>query len=120
MEAYIGMKNLLIDQRIELVKCQLQEDELINTERENNKISHPVDEGGGHGDLADAVTGSSYTLITEQVTARPPSRNLANIAAAVNSGRSRTPMLSSKSSSTFAKPSTMTPSLFGSNTTRKF
>jgi len=120
MEAYIGMKNLLIDQRIELVKCQLQEDELINTERENNKISHPVDEGGGHGDLADAVTGSSYTLITEQVTARPPSRNLANIAAAVNSGRSRMPMSSSKSPSTFAKPSTMTPSLFGSHTTRKF
>lgn len=122
MEAYIGMKNLLIDQRIELVKCQLQEDELIKTQRENNKITHPVDEGGGHGDLADAACGSSFTLITEQVTARPPAKSIANIAAAVNSGRaSRMPMQTTqRSASTIPKPSTASPSLFGSNTFRKF
>lgn len=86
MEAYIGLKNLLIDQRIELVKNTLQENELISTQRMNNKIHHPEDEGGGHGDIADSLAGSTKTLVSEQVTARPPARNLASIAAAVNKG----------------------------------
>ena len=75
MEQFIGLKNLFIDQCIETVKCQLQEDELINTQRANNKIIHPEDEGGGHGDIADSLGGSTWTLITEQVTARPPARS---------------------------------------------
>ena len=124
MEAYIGMKNLLIDQRIELVKCQLQEDELIKTQRENNKITHPVDEGGGHGDLADASCGASFTLITEQVTARPPARSVANIAAAVNSGRGGSALSRmsrpSPNKSAIVAPTSMTPSLFGSNTFKKY
>lgn len=91
MNEYIGLRNILVDQRIELVRCQLQENELINTQRMNNKIHHPEDEGGGHGDIADAVTGACATLISEQVTARPPARNLAAIAAAVNTGRGSMP-----------------------------
>lgn len=86
MEAYIGLKNLLIDQRIELVKNMLQENELISTQRMNNKIHHPEDDGGGHGDVADATAGFTRTLVSEQVTAHPPARNLAAIAAAVNKG----------------------------------
>ena len=86
MEPYIGLKNLLIDQRIELVKCQLQENELINTQRVNNKISHPIDEGGGHGDLADSTCGSCWTLITEQVVSGPSSNSIASIVKAVNLG----------------------------------
>ena len=95
IEPFIGLKNLLIDQRLELVKCQLQEDELIATERIGNVISHPVDEGGGHGDICDSLCGSCYSLVTEQVTARPPAKSLASIAAAVNSGQGRS-MMSSK------------------------
>ena len=87
MEPYIGLRNLLIDQRIELVKNQLQEDELVATQRINNKISHPIDEGGGHGDLADSLAASAWDLITEQVTARPPAKSIASIVAAVNGGR---------------------------------
>ena len=86
MDEYIALKNLLIDQRIELIKNQLQEDELVKTQRINNKISHPEDEEGGHGDLGDALSGSVYTLISEQISARPPAKNLAAITSAVNRG----------------------------------
>lgn len=89
MEAFIGIKNLLIDQRIELVKNQLQEDELVSVQRVNNKIEIPIAEDGGHGDIAESLTGSAYTLIVDHVSARPPAKNLASIAAAVNTGRGR-------------------------------
>lgn len=109
MEAYIGLKNLLIDQRIELVKHSLQENELIATQRMNNKIQHPEDEGGGHGDAADALAGCAKTLVSEQVTSRPPARNLAAITAAVNRGTAKRPNPMS-SSATIAGPKKLTSS----------
>ena len=89
MNEYIGLRNLLVDQRIELIKCPLQENELISTQRMNNKIHHPEDEGGGHGDVADSLAGSTSSLIAEGVTGRPPAKNVAAIAAAVNTGKGR-------------------------------
>ena len=122
MEAYIGLKNLLIDQRIELVKSQLQENELVATQRVNNKIIHPVDEDGGHGDLADATCGSCWTLITEQVTARPPAKSIVGIAANVNNGRRavNTRPVSSVNRAPMKGPSTVTPSLFGNSSFKKY
>lgn len=98
MNEFIGLRNLIVDQRIELVKCALQEDELISTQRMNNKIYHPEDEGGGHGDVAESLCGSASSLIAEQVSSRPPARNLAAITAAVNRGMGKSrsnPMSSS-------------------------
>lgn len=89
MNEFIGLRNMLIDQRIELVRCALQENELIATQRINNKIHHPEDEGGGHGDIAESLSGASSSLIAEQITVRPPARNLAAIASAVNRGTAR-------------------------------
>lgn len=122
MEQYIGLKNLFIDQRIETVKCQLQEDELINTQRANNKIIHPEDEGGGHGDIADSLGGATWTLVTEQVTARPPARSIAAIAANVNNGRRavNTRPVQSAARSPMKAPSTVTPSLFGNSSFKKY
>lgn len=95
MDQFMGLRNLLVDQRVELISCPLQENELIATQRMNNKIHHPTDEGGGHGDVADGLAGCTYTLISEQVTARPPAKNIAAIAAAVNTGKRSSPMSSS-------------------------
>lgn len=103
MDPFIGLKNLLIDQRIELVKSQQLEDELVSIQRVGTKIDIPEDSDGGHGDLAIASVGSAWSLIKEQVTARPPARNLASIAAAVNTGRGRSPMSSSHTISTSSK-----------------
>lgn len=98
MDAFIAIKNLLIDQRIELVKNQLQEDEFVSIQRVNNKIEIPLASDGGHGDLAEAATGSAYSLVLDQVSSRPPAKSIAAIAAAVNTGRGRSatnPMSSS-------------------------
>lgn len=107
MNEFIGLRNLLVDQRIELVRCAQQEDELIATQRINNAIHHPEDEGGGHGDIADSLAGSCSTLIAQQVAARPPARNVAAITAAVNKGTaSRSNPMSS--SNTIVTPSKST------------
>lgn len=99
MNEYIGLRNLIVDQRIELVRCPLQENELISTQRMNNKIHHPEDEGGGHGDVADGLCGSTASLIASGVTGRPPAKNVAAIAAAVNTGKGRVPVTNPMSSS---------------------
>ena len=40
IDPYISLRNLLQDQRIELVKCDLQEIEMINLQRNNDRIDH--------------------------------------------------------------------------------
>ena len=112
MDQYIGLRNLLLDQRVELVRNQLQEDELIKTQRMNNKISHPEDEGGGHGDISDALAGSTFSLIAEQVTSRPSALHVAGIIAAVNTGRGRSPMSSVNTIKTPADPNKKFPTRF--------
>ena len=41
-EPYIGLKNILYDQRIELVHNDFRDNELIHLQRLNNKIDHPA------------------------------------------------------------------------------
>lgn len=40
-EPYIGLKNILNDQRIELIRNDLRDNELVKLQRVNNKIDHP-------------------------------------------------------------------------------
>lgn len=103
IDQFIGLRNLLLDQRIELVSNPKQEEELISVQRMNNKIFIPEAEDGSHGDAASSLAGSVYSLVSEQVSARPPAKNIAAIAAAVNSGRGRSPM---SSANTIRTPST--------------
>lgn len=103
MDQFIGLRNLLLDQRIELNRNDKQESELISIQRANNKIIIPEDSDGSHGDTAVALAGATFSLVSEQVTARPPAKNIAAIAAAVNSGRGRSPM---SSVNTIRTPST--------------
>ncbi len=95
MDQFIGLRNLLTDQRIELVRNEQQETELISVQRSNNSIFIPEDENGGHGDISVALAGCTYSLIAEKVTARPPAKHVAAIAAAVNLRKGRSPMSSS-------------------------
>ena len=41
-EPYIGLKNILYDQRIELIHNSVRDDELVHLQRVNNKIDHPA------------------------------------------------------------------------------
>lgn len=81
MEPYLGLRNLIADQRIELVKCQLQEDELVNLQRTSNKIDHKPE---GSKDLSDALCGACFTLIGDKTPPPLPSKSVASAIAAVN------------------------------------
>lgn len=81
MEPYIALRGMLNDQTIELVKNQKIEDELVKLQRYNNKIDHPTN---GSKDAADALCGSAWTLLTEDVKTQVPSHSIAKVTAAVN------------------------------------
>lgn len=83
-DPYIGLKNILYDQRIELVKHQIQEDELVNLQRMNGRIDHP--EGGGK-DCSDALCGSVWDLIENNVKSSIEPKKVASILTNVNRPR---------------------------------
>lgn len=102
-DPYIGLRNLLQDQRLELVKHDLQEVELIHLQRVNGKINHPPQskdnstvlpclENGynskGIGkDCADALCGCMATLVAHADVVKPPSKHVINAIASVNGPR---------------------------------
>lgn len=87
-EPYIGLKNILYDQRIELVKNDVRDTELIKLQRINNKIDHPA---GGGKDLSDALCGACWTLTTEHAVSPPPPTSVASAIASVNGRRNAFP-----------------------------
>jgi len=80
-EPYIGLKNILYDQRIELVANELRDNELIHLQRVNNKIDHPAN---GSKDVADCVCGACYTLTLEHSQPTPQPSHVASAIASVN------------------------------------
>ena len=86
-DPYIGLRNLLQDQRIELIKNQKQEDELVKLQRLNNRIDHPQN---GSKDLSDALCGACWTHIQHQDQIKPSINNMASVISSVN-GRPSTP-----------------------------
>ena len=102
-DPYIGLRNLLQDQRLELVKHDLQEVEMINLERINGVINHkpqsksnstamPCLSNGynakGIGkDCSDALCGACATLVAHADVVRPPSKSVINAIANVNGPR---------------------------------
>lgn len=93
-EPYIGLKNILYDQRIELVKNELRDFELINLQRVNGKIDHKPN-GASSKDVADCLAGACFTLTTEHAVSPPPPSSVAGAIAAVNQprfGRSTLPL----------------------------
>ena len=101
-DPYIGLRNLLQDQRLELVKHDLQEVELIHLQRINGIINHPPQsnsitnlpclENGynskGIGkDCADALCGCMATLVAHADVVKPPAKHVLNAIASVNGPR---------------------------------
>lgn len=91
-EPYIGLKNILYDQRIELVKNDLRDFELINLQRVNNKIDHKPN-GASSKDISDCLAGACYTLTTEHAVSPPPPSSVIGAISSVNRPRSETPTL---------------------------
>lgn len=83
-EPYIGLKNILYDQRIELVRNELRDDELVHLQRLNNKIDHPSNKSK---DICDSLCGACWTLTTEHVVSAPQPKTVVSAMAAVNNPR---------------------------------
>lgn len=83
-EPYIGLRSILYDQRIELLKNELRENELIKLQRINNKIDHP---NNGSKDAADSLCGSVFTLVSEHVVSAPQPKSVISAMASVNKPR---------------------------------
>jgi hypothetical protein len=63
MDAYNALRNLLYDQRLELIKCDLQEIEMINLQRSGDKIDHRPQSACFTGDTKiQLVDGRSLTI----------------------------------------------------------
>lgn len=102
-DPYIGLRNLLQDQRLELIKHDLQEVEMINLERVNGVINHkpqsksnstavPCLENGynskGIGkDCADALCGCMATLVAHADVVKPHTKPILNAIINVNGPR---------------------------------
>lgn len=84
-EPYLALRNLLVDQRVEMIKCQLLEDELVHLQRVGNKIDHPANGDIGK-DLADSFCGACYTLLEDaaELPGPIPAKSVAKAIAAVN------------------------------------
>ena len=97
-DPYIGLRNLLQDQRIDLIKHDLQEIELINLQRVNGVINHPpqskstslpclangYNSKGIGKDCADALCGCMTTLIAHAEVVKPHTAPALNAIANVN------------------------------------
>lgn len=101
-DPYIGLRNLLQDQRLELIKHDLQEVELIHLQRVNGVINHPPQsnsitalpclENGynskGIGkDCADALCGAVTVAIKNAEIVKPHTKPVLNAIASVNGPR---------------------------------
>ena len=101
-DPYIGLRNLLQDQRIELIKHELQEVEMINLQRVNGIINHPPQSNSttalpclangynskGIGkDCSDALCGWTATLIAHAEVVKPHTKPVLNAIASVNGSR---------------------------------
>lgn len=101
-DPYIGLRNLLIDQRLELIKHDLQEIEMIHLQRVNGVINHPPQsnsitnlpclENGynskGIGkDCSDALCGACAVAVAHAEVVKPPMKHALNAIAAVNGPR---------------------------------
>jgi hypothetical protein len=89
-DPYISLRNLLQDQRIELIKHQIQEDELVHLQRINGRIDHPPQSQSSTvrsvgKDCSDALCGACYAHIKHQDAPKPPARSVANVISGVNS-----------------------------------
>lgn len=86
-DGYIALRSTLSEQRIDLLDCEILQDELIHLQRESvtGKIDHPV---GGSKDVSDSVAGAVYNAIKNNPGITVPTKTVANAMANVNKPRS--------------------------------
>lgn len=87
-DGYMALRSVFFEQRIDLLDCQLLQDELIHLQRDavTGRIDHPV---GGSKDTADSLAGAVWKAITDNPGINLPISNTVGVISAVNGGRGR-------------------------------
>ena len=85
-DPYIGLRHILYDQRIELIRNELRDNELIHLQRMNGTIDHPAN---GSKDLSDCLCGACFTLTQEHAVSPPSTKSVARAIASVNNPNRR-------------------------------
>lgn len=99
-DPYLDLRNVFVDQRIELIRYKLQEDELVNLQRNSNGIpdhkpqnssssAEPSEANGWSGkgigkDSADALCGALADCMQNQSLVRPSPQSIAKAIVSVN------------------------------------
>lgn len=63
-DGYIALRSVILEERIDMLRCDLLETELINLQRDSvtGKVDHPV---GGSKDIADSLAGALWDAIND-------------------------------------------------------
>lgn len=82
-DGYMALRQILLEQRIDMLDDQLLQDELIHLQRDSTtgKVDHPV---GGSKDCADSFAGSVWDAVLYDPGVTVPTRKTVNVMKSVN------------------------------------
>lgn len=86
-DGYMTLRSVLLEQRIDMLDCELLEDELIHLQRDatTGRCDHPA---GGSKDVADSFAGAVWNAILTNPDTPVPAKTVINAMRAVNRPRS--------------------------------
>ena len=86
-DGYMALRSVILEERINMLHCQLLEDELIELQRDSvtGKIDHKV---GGSKDVADSFAGSIWNAILDNPEPTPSINKYMKSISAVNTSKS--------------------------------
>lgn len=85
-DGYIALRSILLEERLDMLHCQLLEDELIHLQRDSvsGKVDHPV---GGSKDAADSLTGALWNATLHNDSIPIPGKVVSSAISSANLGR---------------------------------
>lgn len=82
-DGYMALRSILLENRVDMLDCNLLQDELIHLQRDSvtGKVDHPV---GGSKDISDSFAGSIWNAMLHNPGISVPVKSVANTIANVN------------------------------------
>ena len=89
-DGYMALRSILLEERIDMIKVPLLEDELIHLQRDavTGKVDHTVDNSK---DVSDSFAGAIWNAILNNPGVPVPTKKVANAIASVNGNRGYVP-----------------------------
>lgn len=87
-DGYIALRSILMTQCVDMLDCQLLQDELIQLQRDSltGKTDHPI---GGSKDASDSFAGGIWNAMKNSPTIPVPPKQTANVISSINSYNNR-------------------------------